>query len=176
MSWKDIKQGKNFPEVITVVIEIPKGSRNKYEYDEELDVIKLDRVNPDGAMSHPYDYGDVPGTRSGDGDHLDAFVLLDNSVFPGCVVQARPLAVLKMIDSGEYDEKLLCVPADDAHYKHITSMDQLSPQIFKEIAHFFEHYKDLKGEKVEVQGWGDRDEALEIAKKAYETYMAEGHE
>ncbi len=167
MNIKAVPRGEKYPEEFNVVIEIPKYSRNKYEYDEELDVIKLDRVQFT-AMSSPYDYGFIPQTRSEDGDHLDAFVLLDNSVFPGCVVAARPVGVLKMIDSGEMDEKIIAVPADDTRYSHITDLSQLSPHIQKEIQHYFEHYKDLQNKKVEIIAWGDKKEALEIMKKSQE--------
>lgn len=167
MNIKNLPRGDKYPEEFNVVIEIPKYSRNKYEYDEELDIIKLDRVQFT-SMSSPYDYGFIPQTRSEDGDHLDAFVLLDNSVFPGCMVVARPVGVLKMIDSGEMDEKIIAVPADDVRYNHITDLSQLSPHIQKEIQHYFEHYKDLQNKKVEILGWGDKTEALEIMKKSQE--------
>ena len=167
MNIKDLPAGDEYPEVFNVVIEIPKGSRNKYEYDEKLDVIKLDRVGY-AAMAHPYDYGFIPQTRSDDGDHLDAFVLLDNSVFPGCLVQARPVGVLRMVDDGENDEKIIAVPADDIRYKHITDISQLTPHIKDEIQHFFEHYKDLQNKQVKILGWGDRQEALEVMKSSLE--------
>lgn len=167
MSIKNLKAGQNYPEVFNVVIEIPKGSRNKYEYDEELDIIKLDRVNY-AAMSHPYDYGFIPQTRSEDGDHLDAFVILDSSVFPGCLVEARPVGVLYMIDDGEKDEKIIAVPASDPRYDHIKDLADLSPHLPKEIEHFFAHYKDLQNKTVEIIKWGGRDEALEMMKTSLE--------
>lgn len=158
MSLAKIPIGSKSPDIINVIIEIPVGSKNKYEYDEELDAIKLDRVAYT-AMAHPYDYGFVPETRSEDGDHLDAFVILDHSVFPGCVVPARPIGMVKMIDDGEGDEKLICVPAKDPRYDHITELAQLSPHLPKEIQHFFEHYKDLQGKTCEIKGWTDASEA-----------------
>lgn len=165
MSIARLPIGDKAPEVINVVIEIPAGSQNKYEYDEELEVIVLDRVNYT-AMAHPYDYGFIPETRCEDGDHLDAFVLLDKSVFPGCVVAARPVGIMNMIDDGEADEKLICVPAKDPRYDHIKDMADLSPHIAKEIQHFFEHYKDLQNKKCEITGWGDAAAAKEMIKKA----------
>ena len=167
MNIKGLTAGEKFPGEFNVVIEIPKGSRNKYEYDEELDIIKLDRV-AFSAMSHPYDYGFIPGTRSNDGDHLDAFVILDNSVFPGCLVTARPVGVLKMIDDGEGDEKIIAVPADDIRYRHISDISQLSPHLKEEIQHFFEHYKDLQHKTVEITGWGGREEAVKIMQESLE--------
>lgn len=167
MSIKNLSRGEKFPEIFNVVIEIPKGSRNKYEYDEELDIIKLDRVTFT-AMTHPYDYGFIPQTRSDDGDHLDAFVLLETSVFPGCLVQARPIGILKMVDDGDNDEKIIAVPADDVRFNEIKDLADLSPHIQKEIQHFFEHYKDLQNKKVEITGWGDRSEAIEMMNKSVE--------
>lgn len=167
MSIKNLPQTENFPEEFNCVIEIPKGSRNKYEYDEELDIIKLDRVYT-SAMSQPTDYGLVPQTRSEDGDNLDALVLLEHSVFSGCMVVAKPIGVLYMVDSGEKDEKIIAIPVDDIRAKHIDSLEHLSPHFKKEIEHYFTHYKDLQGKKVEVTGWGDKAEAIEILKKALE--------
>jgi inorganic pyrophosphatase len=172
MTLTNVPIGKNAPEEFNVVIEIPKGSRNKYEYDEEMDAIKLDRV-AFTAMAHPYDYGFIPGTRSEDGDHLDSFVMLDTSVFPGCVVTARPIGLVKMVDDGENDEKIFAVPVDDIRYENIKSMDDLSPHIKKEVQHFFEHYKDLQKKEVVINGWGDKDEAIKIINEAIERFSKE---
>lgn len=149
MNIANLPIGKKSPEEVNIVIEIPAGSKNKYEYDEELDAIKLDRVGY-AAMAHPYDYGFIPGTRSEDGDHLDAFVLLDHSVFPGCVVVGRPIGLINLVDDGEKDEKIICVPANDIRYNHINDLSEISSHIPKEICHFFEHYKDLVNKKTEI--------------------------
>lgn len=167
MSLAHLPIGKKAPEVVNVVIEIPAGSKNKYEYDEEMHAIKLDRVTYT-AMAHPYDYGFIPETRSEDGDHLDAFVILDHSVFPGCVVAARPIGMLKMIDDGEADEKLICVPDKDVRYDHITDLSHLSPHVPKEIQHFFEHYKDLQNKSVEITGWFGTEDAKQTVVEAQE--------
>ncbi len=172
MSIAELPIGSKAPEVVNVVIEIPAGSKNKYEYDEELHVIKLDRVGY-AAMAHPYDYGFIPETRSEDGDHLDAFVVLDHSVFPGCLVAARPVGLMRMVDDGEADEKIICVPAKDVRYDHITDLAQLSAHLPKEIQHFFEHYKDLQGKKAEVTGWGDAAEAKKVITEAQEAFSKE---
>lgn len=169
MTLADLPIGEEAPEVVNVVIEIPAGSKNKYEYDEALHAIKLDRVSY-GAMAHPYDYGFIPGTRSDDGDHLDAFVVLDHSVFPGCVVEARPVGLMKMIDDGEGDEKIITVPACDPRYDHIKELSDLSPHLPKELQHFFEHYKDLQNKKVEVTGFEDANAAKAMIKTAEATY------
>lgn len=165
MGIKTLSKGDKYPEVCNVVIEIPRGSHNKYEYDEELDIIKLDRVSY-SAMAHPYDYGFIPETRSEDGDHLDAFVLLDASVFPGCLVEARPIGVLHMIDDGEKDEKIIAVPAKDPRFSHIKDLKDISEHTSKEIQHFFEHYKDLQGKKTEIVRWGDREDAVKLMQES----------
>ncbi|HEY1074531.1 MAG TPA: inorganic diphosphatase [Patescibacteria group bacterium] len=168
MNLSHLPIGKKAPDVVNIVVEIPAGSKNKYEYDEEMHTIKLDRVGYT-AMVYPYDYGFIPETRSEDGDHLDAFVLLDHSVFHGCVVAGRPIGMMKMIDSGEMDEKIICVPANDVRYDHIESLEQLSPHVTKEIQHFFEHYKDLQGKKVEISGWFNAHEAKQTILEAQAT-------
>lgn len=173
MSIAELPIGDKAPEIVNIVVEIPAGSKNKYEYDEEMHAIKLDRVGY-AAMAHPYDYGFVPETRSEDGDHLDAFVILDHSVFPGCVVAGRVVGILNLIDDGEGDEKLICVPAKDPRYDHIKDLSQLSPHLPKEIQHFFEHYKDLQNKKCEITGWGDAAAAQEIVKQAQETFQKNG--
>jgi inorganic pyrophosphatase len=170
MNLSNLPIGENSPHSVNVIIEIPAGSKNKYEYDEDLHIIKVDRVGFT-AMAHPYDYGFIPQTRSEDGDHLDAFVLLDPSVFPGCLVEGRPVGVVMMLDDGEADEKIICVPAKDPRMDHITQLDQLSPHIAKEIQHFFEHYKDLQGKKTEITGWGDAQAARDIIDAAQAAYL-----
>lgn len=167
MNIKDLPRGEKYPAEFNLVVEMPKGSHNKYEYDEELDIIKIDRVFY-SAMALPYDYGFIPKTRSEDGDHLDGIVLLDEASFPGCMVPCRPIGVLYMIDSGEKDEKIIAVPLDDPRYEHITDLDQLSPHFTKEIKHYFEHYKDLQNKKVEIAGWGGYQEALDMMTKSIE--------
>lgn len=173
MNLSHLPIGKDAPNTVNVIIEIPARSKNKYEYDENLHIIKLDRVAYT-AMAHPYDYGFVPETRSEDGDHLDAFVILDANAFPGCLVEARPIGLLRMIDDGEGDEKLVCVPAEDPRYDHITDLKDLSAHIPKEIEHFFKHYKDLQNKVTEITGWGDAAEARQIIQEAVELYKREG--
>ena len=146
---------------------MPKNSHNKYEYDEELDIIKIDRVFYT-AMALPYDYGFIPQTRSEDGDHLDGIIFLDAPSYPGIMVVGRPIGVLYMVDSGEKDEKIIAVPVDDPRYEHVTELDQLPPHFKKEIEHYFSHYKDLQNKKVEVTGWGNREEALKVMQSSIE--------
>lgn len=174
-SFESIPIGKNAPETVNVVIEIPKGSQNKYEFDEELGVIKLDRVLY-SPFYYPIDYGFIPETRSEDGDHLDALVLGGDPLPVGCLVEARPIGILHMIDSGEPDAKILAVQAKNPRFdaiKDIENIKAFNPHLLKEIAHFFERYKDLQGKKVEIQGWGGLEDAKQEIKKAHEVYSKE---
>lgn len=167
MSIKSLPRGEKYPESFNLVIEMPKNSHNKYEYDEELDIIKIDRVFY-SAMALPHDYGFIPATRSEDGDHLDGIVLLDEPSYPGIMVNCRPIGVCYMVDSGEKDEKIISVCADDPRYDHITELDQLGAHFVKELQHYFVHYKDLQGKKVEVSGWGNKEEALKVMNDSVE--------
>jgi len=173
MNIKNLPIGKNAPEEINVVIEITKGSQNKYEYDEEYDVIKLDRVLH-SPLFYPLDYGFIPETRSLDGDHLDVMVLGSTSYFPGAVVPVRPVAMFKMIDGGDPDEKIMGVVANDPRLSHIKSFKDLNDHLPKEIAHFFAEYKRLEGKEVSVEGWEDKEAAIEEIKKSQERFSKEG--
>lgn len=164
--------GKKFPEVVNTIIEIPKETRNKYEYDEELDIIKLDRVLY-SPIFYPVDYGFIPGTRADDGDHLDMMVITNSPVFVGCLLEVRPVGVLIMSDENGMDEKILGVPLRNPNYDHIQTLDDVSPHFLKEIVHFFEAYKHLEGKEVSVQRWGTKEEAFEIIKTCYDVYEKE---
>jgi inorganic pyrophosphatase len=149
-----------------VFVEIPSGSRNKYEYDEELGGIVLDR-RLFTAMTYPADYGYVEGTRAADGDPLDALVLVADPTFPGCRIRVRPIGVFHMSDEKGQDEKLLCVPDGDPSFERIADIDDVSGELRDEIEHFFQRYKDLEPTKrTETRGWGDRAEAAEILAQA----------
>ncbi len=140
-------------EPIDVVIEIPRGSRNKYEYDHRANVIRLDR-RLFMATAYPADYGFIPDTLSEDGDPLDALVLLDDPTFPGCWVAARPVGVFWMSDDKGPDAKIICVPAGDARWEHVVDLDGLPDFLTEEISHFFEVYKALEPDKhSSVRGW-----------------------
>lgn len=160
-----LNAGSKAPEIINVVIEIRKGERNKYEMDKDTGYITLDRVTP-LAMGYPIDYGYVPETLCDDGDPLDALLIIDESVPHGVVVPSRPIGVLRMVDGGEGDEKLICVPADDITKEHITEVDQLGGNFKKMIEHFYSHYKDWKkdwkGAEVSFNGWGDAAAAKQV--------------
>jgi len=173
--WENIPLGDKAPETINVVIEIPKGSNNKLEFDEKTGVFKLDRVLY-SPFHYPLDYGFIPQTRSEDGDHLDALVIGSDPLFPGCLAEVRPIGLLRMIDGGEMDFKILAVQSKNprfANIKDIKDVEAWQPHLLKEIAHFFTSYKELEGKKTEIQGWSGIAEAKEEIKKAAETYKKE---
>ena len=151
-----------------VFVEIPAGSRNKYEYDEELGGIVLDR-RLFTAMAYPADYGYVEGTLAEDGDPLDALVLVSDPTFPGCRIRVRPIGVFHMTDEKGPDEKLLCVPLGDPSFERIRDIHDVNSELRDEIEHFFQRYKDLEpSKKTETRGWGNRSEADAILAKARE--------
>lgn len=158
-----------------VVIEIPKGSRNKYEVDHETGRVYLDRVLFTSFV-YPTDYGYFENTLGDDGDPLDALVLLEYPVFPGVGVKVRPVAVLNMSDEAGGDAKVIAVPYKDPRWQHIQDVNDIPEQTRKEIEHFFARYKDLEpGKFVNIEGWGDAAEADSLIQKAIEKLAAEGH-
>jgi inorganic pyrophosphatase len=166
------------PEVpIHVVVEIPKGSRNKYELDHETGRIRLDRMlfSP---VHYPTDYGFVPDTLAEDGDPLDALVLLGEPTFPGCEIQARIVGMLDMADDAGRDQKLLVVPLTDPLWNHIYRLEQVAPHLLREIEHFFTVYKQLEDKTVEVFGWTDAETGRRILEEALtrgEQHRQAGH-
>ena len=156
---------------VDVMIEIPKGSRNKYEYDQKKRVIKLDRMLF-SAVHYPSDYGFIPETLGEDDDPLDALVLVSEPTFPGCLIEAKPIGLFKMWDEKGSDEKILCVPVGDPHWNHIEKLEDLPPHLMKEIEHFFAVYKELEEKKTGIDGWEDRAHALEIIEQAKQRYKA----
>jgi len=152
------------------VIEIPRGSRNKYEVDHETGRVHLDRVLYTPFV-YPVDYGYFDKTLGGDGDPLDALVLLEFPVYPGVVVNVRAVGVLPMEDDGGMDEKILCVPASDKRWDHIQDINDVPQQTKNEIAHFFEHYKDLEpGKWVKLGEWANKAEAEKLIAEAKANY------
>lgn len=144
-----------------VLIEIPKGSRNKYEYDFQLKKIRYDRMLF-SSMMYPADYGFIPETLALDGDPLDVLVLVTEPTFPGCVMEVKPIGVFHMADEKGPDEKIICVPVSDPIWNKLSDLNEVNPHLVKEIEHFFQVYKDLENKKVDVGGWGDASEAREI--------------
>lgn len=157
--------GENAPEIVNVVIEVPRGSSNKYEYDQATGAMKLDRVLY-AAMRYPGDYGFIPSTLGGDGDPLDAVVLSTYPFLPGVVVEARVIGMLEMTDDKGKDEKILAVPAQDPRFKDIEKLEDVASHTLAEIEHFFLEYKTLEGKKVLSEGWQNRDAALQEIRDA----------
>lgn len=154
------------------MVEIPKGSRNKYEYDKATGLIKFDRMLF-SAVHYPSDYGFIIDTLAQDGDPLDALVLVWEPTFPGCMIEARPVGLFKMWDEKGPDEKILCVPIYDPFWNHIENLKDAPPHLLKEIEHFFSVYKDLEEKKVGVEGWYDRRSALKIIKESQKRFQKE---
>lgn len=164
------KQRKTFD----VLVEIPKGSRNKYEYDFVLNKIRFDRMLF-SSMMYPGDYGFIPETLALDGDPLDVLVLTAEPTFPMCVIEVKPIGVFHMADEKGPDEKIICVPVSDPIWSHRDDIADINPHRLKEIEHFFQVYKDLEKKKVDVGGFGDSDEAYDIVDKSIERYENSEH-
>ncbi len=167
--WHQLEPGPDMPEVIYVIVEIPKGSRNKYEYGKELGVIKLDRVLF-SSLHYPGDYGLIPRTLYDDGDALDVLVMVNEPSFPGCIIEARPIGLFKMLDQGLADDKVLAVPASDPIFSDYQDINDIPQHFLKEVAHFFEVYKDLEGKRAKPVGWEPARVAKEQINRAVELY------
>lgn len=157
-----------------VLIEIPKGSRNKYEYDFTLHKIRFDRLLF-SSMMYPADYGFVPETLALDGDPLDVLVLGTEPTFPMCVMEVKPIGVFHMADEKGNDEKLICVPVSDPNWNSLNDLSDLNPHQIKEIEHFFKVYKDLEKKIVDVEGWGNAQDAVEIYQNCVKRYDESDH-
>jgi inorganic pyrophosphatase len=155
------------------LVEIPKGSRNKYEWDEELQAIKLDRFLF-ASVVYPTDYGFIPQTLGEDGDPLDAMVVVTEPTFPGCMIPVKVIALFRMRDDKGVDDKVVCVPQHDPNWRHVERLEDLSETLRDEISHFFSIYKQPEGIAVKVDGWFPRDQAIEIIEAAKERYRDEG--
>lgn len=173
--WHDISRGDNIPEEINVIIEIPKGSPNKYEIDKKTGLIALDRANYSSAP-YPFDYGFVPQTLWEDGDALDVIVLTTFPLQVGVLVRVRPVAVMEMIDDGESDFKVIGVPVDDKRWDDVQDLEHINRHNLKEYQHFFETYKELKkGQKdiVKIPNISGKQSAIEAIVKSIELYTKE---
>ncbi|NYB52483.1 MAG: inorganic diphosphatase [Methanobacteriaceae archaeon] len=168
--WKDIKTGPSAPEVVYAVIEIPKGSRNKYEYDKDLESFALDRVLY-SPFHYPAEYGIIPQTLYDDGDPMDIMVIMDQPTFPGCIIESRPIGMMRMIDGGDHDDKILAVPVEDPHYKDIQNINDISKAFLDEVAHFFKEYKTLEGKETEILGWENADKAKSAVVHSMKLYQ-----
>lgn len=173
--WHDLAPGPNPPGEMTVVVEIPRGSRNKYELDKESGLFRLDRVLY-SAVHYPGDYGFFPQTYAQDNDPLDALVMVTVPTFPGCAIDVRPIGLFWMKDRGEMDEKVLCVPARDPLYDGYETLADVPSHFLREVEHFFTVYKDLEGIRVSTLGWEDHAEARAAIVDGLERYrVMNGH-
>lgn len=162
--------GDNSPEEINVVVEIPEKSRNKYEYDKSLDIFRLDRALH-SPIFYPGDYGFVPQTLALDDDPLDVLILTIEPTFAGCLVVARPIGLLKMLDEGKEDDKVLAVPVGEPSFEEIHTYSQIFPHTIRKIQHFFETYKLLEGKQTSTQGWEDAAAARRVITESYQRFM-----
>ena len=156
---------------VEALIEIPRGSRNKYEYDERRGVLRLDRTLH-SSMHYPTDYGYIPGTHADDGDHLDVLVIVEEPTLPGCHLDVRPIGVLQMRDDKGMDDKIIAVPLADPRFREVDEFADIAAHWQVEIEHFFLRYKELEALAVELYGWGDRAKAWEIIAAARAAYAA----
>lgn len=174
--WKSTPRGRDPPHELYVVIETPRGSRNKYEVAKHFPGVLLDRILH-ASLAYPADYGLVPQSWGEDGDPLDALVVGSAPTFPGCIVRARPIGVLDMIDKGEPDEKILCALVGDPRYADVTRHEQLGQPFLDEIEEFFRTYKRLEqGESaIEIRGWGGVEAAHRVLEAAFRRYHDRFH-
>ncbi len=168
----DISVGDNVPNEINVIVEINKGSLNKYELDKETGLIMLDRVSHT-AQTFPFDYGFVPQTHWHDGDPLDVILITTSPLIPGILVKARPVAVMDMIDSGESDAKIIAVPAGDPRFSGVNDLSDVNPHFIKEVTHFYENYKKLQNKVVTIPTVRDAKAAKEVIEEATALYKQE---
>jgi len=165
----DIPTGPDVPHVLNAIIEIPKGSSNKYEYDKELNVFRLDRTLY-SPVHYPGAYGFFPRTLSEDGDPLDVVVIVEHDTFPGCLIEVRPVGVLVMRDDAGLDHKVLAVPVNDPRLREVLGLQHLAKHYLSEIDYFFNIYKELEGKKSDTYGWEDRLMAHQIITESIARY------
>jgi inorganic pyrophosphatase len=166
----DLEPGPDFPELVRMIVEIPMRSGNKYEYDVDLGVFRLDRplYSP---MHYPGDYGFVPGTTAEDGDPIDVLALVEEPSFTGCMIEVRPVGLLNMVDQGKEDLKILAVPHRSPRYHEIHTIDQVAPHIRRELEHFFAIYKELEGKHTTMNGWEGPRQAREAIQRSRQVYL-----
>lgn len=167
----DFGPGPDMPDIVRMIVEIPKHSGNKYEFDTESGVFKVSRALY-SPIHYPGDYGFIPGTVAEDGDPLDILCMVSSPSYPGILIYVRPIAVLDVIDEGEPDHKILAVPNRDPRYDAIRSLDDVRPHWKVEIEHFFAIYKELEGKILQTKGWRDREAALQIVRESRDRALA----
>jgi inorganic pyrophosphatase len=169
-SLYDVDPGEEMPEIVRMIVEIPKNSANKYEYDGKLGIFRLDR-SLYSSVHYPGDYGFIPGTLAEDNDPLDILTLVTEPSVVGCLIMVRPVGILNMIDSSERDQKVLAVPTRNPRYEQIHTIDQVFPHVRREIEHFFTIYKELEGKRTEIEGWGGPKEARKAILESRQAYF-----
>ena len=169
--WHDVTLGEGAPDEFNIIVEIPKGSHNKYEIDKETGLIKLDRVNYSSA-AYPFEYGFAPQTLWDDGDALDVVLLATNPIPPGILVTVRPVGLMEMTDDAESDHKVIAVPTEDIRYDDVKEIGDINKHTLKEMQHFFEQNKRLKKKPVEilVHGFKGKADAITAIKRSIEMY------
>jgi inorganic pyrophosphatase len=168
--WHDISPGDN--DSINVIIEIGRGSKNKYEVDKKTGLIALDRV-AHTAQDFPFDYGFVPQTLWEDNDPIDVIVLTTHPLDPGILVRVRPVALMEMVDDGDSDSKIIAVPIDDPRWVETKDLKDINPHTVKEIEHFYSTYKKLQNKEVEVKGFHGKEEAIKALEQGVAAYKRE---
>lgn len=169
--WHDVELGAEAPRLVPVIVEVPKGSKTKYELDKQSGLIRVDRVLY-SSVHYPANYGFIPRTYCDDHDPLDVLVLGQESVVPLAIMIAKPIGVMKMRDQGEADDKIIAVHAHDPEYVHYESIRELPPHRLTEVRRFFLDYKVLEEKSVEVDEFLDRDDALAVIREAIALYSS----
>ena len=169
-NFMELPPGRDVPNVINAVIEIPKGSSNKYEYDKEFNIFRLDRTLY-SPVHYPGAYGFIPQTHAEDGDPLDVVVIVEQATFTGCLIEVRPLGVLVMRDDMGLDHKILAVPVNDPRMREVHGLQHLASHYLAEVDYFFNIYKDLEGKKSDTYGWEDRLVAHQVIKDCCQRYQ-----
>jgi inorganic pyrophosphatase len=162
--------GPDFPHIVRMVVEIPKDSSNKYEYEPSLGLFRLSRTLA-SPVHYPGDYGFIPGTVAEDNEPLDVLSLVTTRSFTGCLAYVRPIAVLDMLDGPEVDHKIIAVPARDPRYEKLEDVAHLEPHVRRELEHFFQIYKELEGRTMETRCWGAREEAQRVIRESRTRYL-----
>lgn len=165
--WHDISPGTST--AINVIVEIPQGSKNKYEIDKETGLIALDRAAHNG-YDFPFDYGFVPQTLWDDDDAIDVIILATFPIHPGVLVRVRPVGIMNMIDGGEADDKLVAVPVDDPRFDIVEDIDDVNPHTMKEMKHFYSNYKRVQDKEVEVTGFDNKEAAVAAFERGQKLY------
>lgn len=169
MNFLTLPIGDEVPEIVNAVVEVPYACSNKYEYDQTLHLFRLDR--PLFASVHyPAEYGFIPSTLSPDDDALDILILVTHATFPGCLLEARPVGVLEMLDQGAPDQKILAVAKTSPTHAEVKVHTDLAPHVLREIEHFFSVYKELEGKRTQVKGWNDVKEARRLIKEGHSRF------